>query len=240
MNDTKQINVHIWVASHVHHEYRLKSLKVAVTSIANQTINPIVHISFSVSDPKIYDPATIKKELEEILKNNKDSHVYIQNTRKRQFEHIKYIYDKVVSNNCNQTWISFLDDDDIIAPNRIESILHNIKGTADNVYFQSKYYEIPNVEYIEVKSWEAGVLLAKNIRYKNDHGTRIVHLNMLKSFFNDSEIKKVYASDKVSSIFDLRFTNYIDKNELRIIGDPTYLKNNSVPRSWDTDLHGFF
>ena len=246
--------LYVWIASHIHHESRLKSLKTAIESVLANTVKPIICLSLSAEK----DVDKIEQELKALLKNEK-SYVYAQKTRKRQFEHIKIIYDEVMKNK-EADWVSFLDDDDLVSPARFETILSYINGKkkgnpfaesddknpiipldlidkllnvevpkkTDEIYYQTTYYEIPPFGYVEIKNWEDGVkYVSKNSVLKpvcmDEHGTRVVNLREITGFFETESIKKKYADDMISSVFDTVFTSYMKKFEVRVINETTYL-----------------
>jgi hypothetical protein len=237
---SKEIRLEVWLASHIHCKERASSLMYAVRSVNEQTSKPIVYVS--VSAGKEFDLGKIKKQINAELKDC-EHYVFAHETRKKQFEHLKFIYD-THSEKYKNTWVSFLDDDDIISPDRMEIVCGSIKRYPEFDRFQSAYYELNCFTgCIIMESWKDGigkindVGMWREVNPGHDFATLIVKIDVVSHFFESKLVKKCFKQG-VSNIFDCFFVDIIrDGGKVGEIEKATYMINRTTDKLWKHDVN---
>lgn len=114
--------LHVWCASYIFEPIRIKLLKYALLSLFKQTRKPD-SVWLSIYTSNIYE---LKKDvecvLEELQNYKKNIAFYILNQRERllQFEHYYYIHQEFIKQPYTNSFITFMDDDDLSALSRLQ------------------------------------------------------------------------------------------------------------------------
>lgn len=114
------MNCCVIIPSHIRYKGQLDLLKECLTSLLEQTYKIDIYISIS------FENDVFKLDfLNNILPLFKDVDFLIQNKRKYQLEHLKYLCIKI-NNIKKYDWVFFCDDDDKYTNNRVETFVKYI------------------------------------------------------------------------------------------------------------------
>lgn len=121
---------HVWIASHFHLLHRFKLFEDTLKSIASQTLLPdVIILSYSVQQDLDINQS-LKEFFEKWIEPKKIKYVLLQQPeRLYQFQHLRCIYDYVLSQNesPDDIVITFCDDDDMLHESRLEQVNVHIK-----------------------------------------------------------------------------------------------------------------
>lgn len=171
------------IASHIDSNKRLHNFIKLLESINNQIDyydELCVHISLS------YDENINKNETVALLSIINKNHfdIYYQDISLKQFEHYKFLMDKIIECDENNTWILFSDDDDEWAENRLAAYHYMI-----NCIPTENYDITTNICYTNESNKIASTYVGIYVDY-------CVKLKYLKIFFKsltENQIKHKYC-----------------------------------------------
>ena len=194
----------IWIASHFHNKIRINLFKETLKSIEKQTIKPdLVIISFSIQE-NLQD---YKEVIENMFNNLTNKYILLyQDNRLYQFEHLHKIYNYVKNNLTDTTFITFLDDDDLLHENYIE--ITNNYLTYDKIC--TRFFPISDDTSYEDKD---------TLRHTPSKYTEFGGITCTLSFYEDFINSEFYSREK--QMTDLYFSAYI-YNKF------TYIKLNEI------------
>lgn len=238
-----------FIASHIT-PYRYITIKKAIKSInnmaqfeSNDNYKMDLYISFS------YDE-TITSEMIDTLIEESNINCYNLNiiwykhdTKKFQFEHIKYIIDN--NNFTFDTWIMFQDDDDTSMKNRLKHFI----DSKCHLYAYGSYSSfgvicersdlLTNSQYNEIELYNNDIYNTtedyqnkelKSITIKRDFATKIVNYIILYTFFKQENILYNRYTDTLFSAFiQSQYKEYNDNKinyiiNIRLSTDEEYIK----------------
>lgn len=204
----------VWIASHIHSWSRYKWLKEAIMSIENQSTPTKLFLSWSKE-------SFITADIEDFLINlNLVYSIKFHPTRKRQFDHIRYISEHVTDDN---TYIFFCDDDDYYHSDRIKTILScgNYEVFVDNSIIVDSKSNIVDIDGI------------------SDFANYVVKVDIVKKILNDIDWSKI--SDNLYKTADVLFTSMLTKYYIKNINSSLYYRrqdpfDQSYSRAWLKDM----
>jgi len=124
----------VLVASHIRYDGQLNLLKECLTSLLEQTYKTDIYVSISFKNDRFNEDF-----INIIQPLFKDVNFLLQNKRKYQLEHLKYLCIKI-NDMKKYDWVFFCDDDDTYSNNRVETFMNFINNKNNNeiVIFKEK------------------------------------------------------------------------------------------------------
>ena len=221
--------LHVWIASHIGNQMRLKTLQAMITSLDNQKIIPnkiIVSISSDIIDLHNIDLKCKNINLT-ILKQQK---------KLLQFEHLHSIcqYDKTGE------WIIFCDDDDLCSPTRISNFIEYKNKYPKSKAFCSTmhyFYEYVANEPYDRKQFKIIEKFSDTFQdytctSHNEFGCLHVHIDLVKEYFEKyyQDVIKVKKGFTDCNFFD--FVESYGAVIIRFASDYAYRKNKFISKDY--------
>lgn len=217
------IDIEIWISSHIHSEQRYEWAKETLKSLVNQTYpNFKIYISWSKE-------SFIDTDLDNIVteSNQKQIRLFYQQHRKTQFEHLRFIYENRLTlqstSTANKTFILFCDDDDLYHPLRVETIIKtinlcteqstDIKVLRDYKFDIDGFYkttDLPSdVEIVDFEDNDESLIMPFS-RRKYDFGNYGCDLDLITNFFDKNmDYEFIKSTPAMKGVVDLCFTIYL-------------------------------
>jgi len=157
-------NIIVLIASHISHEFRIKTLRQAIDSILNNTQLPnFIYISYSKS---------INNDLD--LPCSSIIKLFYQPTRLYQFEHYCFLSEQINEDDI----IMFLDDDDIYHTDKIKQSVEALKKYNSPVHHRHCQFGYLNPLF-------TNNLEVTNIVKEKEYFDIIMHGKDLKKWFKE-------------------------------------------------------
>ncbi len=188
--ENPQVNIEIWIASHVHSQQRFEWAKEMLLSLSLQTSqNFKVYLSWSKEKYVIGELGDMAIK----LLGNKVI-VSFHELRKTQFEHIKSIFDSHNTQNSGGNkllYVLFCDDDDMYHKFRVERIMDTIMAYPETKFFRDHSVIILGKDKVsdynekEIE-YQTDTDIMKNPKYAfSDFANNVCTFDLIDSFFKE-------------------------------------------------------
>lgn len=238
----EELSFVVFMASHWHCYLRFELIKKAIISLSQQSKLPD-HLYISISAD--YSNVTSSNMINELVlickETNINNTVYFHETRKYQFDHYHHIVQ-----NCSHinSYILFLDDDDLYHKDRIYEIdqhikLHNKLNLPNDVFMDlyKKFYitdlnniDEPSTSYetttISEEDSECECEKLDNMYVNQDFANTIIKFDKFIKYFDENSYKNPVTkfNYKVSrGILDVCFIDWLQKEKINQIKLHLYL-----------------
>lgn len=235
------IDIEIWISSHIHSKQRYEWARETLKSLHNQTYpNFKIFISWSKEsyiDTNLNDIITSTDRIKSII--------FYHQQRKTQFEHLRFIYENRSTpiSSSNKTFVLFCDDDDLYHPSRVETIIKTINLCPDIKVIRDYKIDIDGfykttdlpVDIVFFDFENNNSLNILSLPHKYDFGNYGCDLNLIIEFFdNNMDHEIIKLSHCNTGISDCFFTQWLENYETpqSIIKNIMYFKRSA--RSLET------
>lgn len=215
----------VLLASHLENIKRRECIKEALESLFVARPDKVI---ISYSGVLEFEKDFFENSCRNILKEIDTIFLY-QELKKHQFEHYNYMLDYISDDDI----ISFIDDDDLYHPNKINHI-KEIFNKNSNIKVVKHYWYLVGSSFADIVGINEVDKTIKNILDRTEHWCLSIRGNIFKSFFIDNNLKFPYNNigtvlKQFRGITDTLFICYIESKikDIYVCKEPLYYQRNS-------------